>query len=427
MTTKTIMNSRYLPRVCSAASVLFFVWQPFPGEYRVGLFLLALLGLACLWSGRLSLPAKHRNTLLILLGCFLIPDLASVPSSIDPSETLEGIGSLLLSIPIGAAMLLGFSTENLRKLQQNSALVLVGAWCLIALTYSIYAVMKFGSIQPATSALSFFTSSRFGRLLTALLPMALWQPIRDRKPGSILLLIAAGLATVATGQRNNLLSYAIGASLLIIQLPKKTAYRILAIALASVLVTFPLSSELQVRVRQTAQGALSTNTPKNSEPSQLSLLDRINTITNERGYIYDASLKMFAANPATGIGASAFKEAYPLYADKRDSKRFNAPPGPHQIYLGILAQTGILGMAGMALAIGLLIRRWQHYQLNQLSLMQAQPYAASLAVLLFPLITQEDFYSGYFSSLFLYMVCGFFSAGLLTSTEKTQQTGLSNA
>lgn len=388
--------------------------------------MLFLLGMARIAIERRKILCKQTTELFKLIGCFLIPAIISLPSSANFTATLEGIGSLFASAIIGLAILNGFGNDKLRKSQQGVISCLLAIWSLIAIVYAIYSTIAHGSIlvQPAGSLLSFITSSRLGRLMTALIPMALWGSIRERKPQGFALLIAAGIAIAATGQRNNLLGYLIGALLLATQVPKKVALQMVSAALASLLIIIPFSSELQIRAKHIVEGVLPSSTASLVTPKNLTTLEKINLITNDRGFIYDASISMFKSNPLSGSGAFAFKEAYPKFANKNDSRIFTKPPGPHQIYLGILSQTGLIGILGLAVAICLLYGYWNACKTSSFMARQAAPYAASLVVMLFPLITQEDFYSGYFASLFLYMSCGLISAAFsIRNSSYEQQEG----
>lgn len=404
--------------LCSAASILLFAWQPFPGEYRVGILALIILGSYRLLIKPSSLTTPSAIRLLQLLACTAIPAIASLGWSINKGSTLEGIGTVLMSAVVGLSMITGLEDTKIRLIQQRGITIVVSAWILIACIHSIVSIILHGSIETLTPSLAFFTSSRFGRLLTTLMPLALWRPIQERRFCGFGLLIGAGIAIIATGQRNNILSYLIGLYLLLSKLPKKTAIWIFATAAAIILCLYPFSPELKTRTQQVVS-SIHLGTPvaqqKTNQTASIdtSFFDRFNIFSNDRGFIYDAAINMARSNPITGVGAFAFKDAYPHFADKRDAARFPSPPGPHSVYLGILAQTGIIGMAGLTITMILLVR-W-HFACHDSTFNreQSDPYFASLIVMLFPLITQNDFYSSFFSTAFLYMSCGLLTASIL--------------
>ena len=411
----------------SAASILLFAWQPFPGEYRIGILALMILGIYRLIQKKPGLNQPALTRLLQLLACSAIPAIASLGLSINKSSTLEGIGTILASGFVGIGMLTGLENAKTRLIQQRGIAIIFAALIISACIYSAVSIGLHGSIEILTPYLSFLTSSRFGRLLTMLMPMALWRPIRERSIGGFGLLIGAGIATILSGQRNNIFSYLIGACLLLSQLPRKLAIRLFAAVVAVILCAYPFSTELKTRTQQIVSAIQISDAPVAQEEShqarmtETTLLNRFNLFSNDRGFIYDAAIKMVRSNPITGTGAFTFKDAYPKFADQKDKQRFSAPPGPHNIYLGMLAQTGIVGLTGLLLTIYLLVRWHLSCKSSEFKRKEANPYSASLIVMLFPLITQNDFYSSFFSATFLYMSCGLLTAYYLPSPENDHQ------
>jgi O-antigen ligase len=415
-------HTAILMLLSSAASILLFAWQPFPGEYRIGIFALIILGIYRLIKKQPDLNRPAFARLLQLLACSAIPAIVSLGLSINKITTLEGIGTLIASIFVGLGMMTGLENPQTRLMQQRGITIIVAAWTLSACIYGAVSISLHGSIEILTPSLSFLTSSRFGRILTMLLPVALWRPIREQSLGGFALLAGAGIATILSGQRNNILSYLIGACLLLSQLPRKLALRLAVAVVAIIICAYPFSPELKIRTQQIANAihisALDgQHESRQAEKQEATLLDRFNLLSNDRGFIYDAAIKMVRSNPITGTGAFTFKDAYPKFADQRDKKRFSAPPGPHNIYLGVLAQTGIVGLVGLFLTIHFLIRWHLSCTSSELNREEANPYSASLIVMLFPLITQNDFYSSFFASTFLYMSCGLLTAYYLPSRE----------
>ncbi|MCP9943158.1 O-antigen ligase family protein [Cyanobium sp. ATX 6E8] len=419
-------NDVILMTLSSAASILLFAWQPFPGEYRIGIFALMVLGIYRLLQKQPDLNRPALTRLLQLLACSAIPAIASLGLSINKSSTLEGIGAIFVSAFVGLGMITGLENTKARLMQQRGITIIVAAWILSACLYSAISIGLHGSIETLSPYLSFLTSSRFGRLLTMLMPMALWRPIRERSVGGFGLLLGAGIATILSGQRNNILSYLIGACLLLGQLPRKLAIRLFAAVAAIILCVYPFSPELKTRTQHIIS-AVNIAAPvvqdeaRQAEKTETTLLDRFNLISSDRGFIYDAAIKMGRSNPLTGTGAFTFKDAYPKFADRKDKQRFSAPPGPHNIYLGILAQTGIIGLAGLFFTVHLLVRWHTSCKSSEFNCEEANPYSASLIVMLFPLITQNDFYSSFFSATFLYMGCGLLTAYYLPSRESDLQ------
>ena len=287
---------------------------------------------------------------------------------------------------------------------------------------------QFTTINPI---LSLFTSSLFGRILTMVMPIALWKSVKQRSPVGFALLVASGIASMQTGQRNNLLTYLIGACLLVSQIPRKAAIRWLAACIATLILVYPFSGELNIRTARmlatvpSSPGLVSTSERSNIAQPEADKKDvenivvkKINELSSERGFIYEAALKMTVKSPITGVGAGTFRKAYEIFATPK-GRNFHGknPPGPHNIYISVLSQTGLIGIAGLFVAIWIIIQWHLSSKLDGWRLDEAAPYSASLFVMLFPLITQDDLYSSFWWKMFIYMACGLLGALLVKKPE----------
>jgi putative inorganic carbon (hco3(-)) transporter len=76
----------------------------------------------------------------------------------------------------------------------------------------------------------------------------------------------------------------------------------------------------------------------------------------KRKLLATAALQMFADRPIHGVGAGNFSEHYPQYARSigSSSPQYDEPGAtqfPHSLYLEIVAETGLIGLAAFALAL----------------------------------------------------------------------------
>jgi hypothetical protein len=292
------------------------------------------------------------------------------------------------------------------------------------------------AINPA---LSILTSSLFGRILTMLMPLALWKAVKQRTAAGFALLIASGVATMLTGQRNNIMCYLIGACLLASQIQRKAALRWLAACIATLALVYPFSGELNNRTARmlatfpTQPALISTSERSDlAQPNakkkvqENTIVKKINELSSERGYIYEAAVKMTTESPITGVGAGTFRKAFEIFSTQRGRDYFgNNPPGPHNIYVSVIAQTGFIGLAGLLIAISLIIQWHRSTAKDSWNLAEAAPYSASLFVMLFPVITQDDLYDSFWWTMFLYMACGLLGA-LLLERPKTKSAEVQN-
>jgi len=70
-------------------------------------------------------------------------------------------------------------------------------------------------------------------------------------------------------------------------------------------------------------------------------LSKLNKFSSDRGYLIEAGLRMIQKNPLTGIGIGAYKKVFPRFTSESPPRR---DIHAHNIYLGIGAETGFLGL-----------------------------------------------------------------------------------
>ena len=138
------------------------------------------------------------------------------------------------------------------------------------------------------------------------------------------------------------------------------------------------------------------------------LFDSLNRFTSDRAFLVDAGLKMIQDRPLTGVGLNAFRPAYPLYAQLTPHGHRDKPTHAHNIYLELTAETGLIGLSGLLLAIGL---GWRWFALASKERQRmAAPYAATLLVMLFPLTTHTVLFAAFYFTLIIMTLGGFLAA-----------------
>ncbi len=388
---------------------------------------LTILGMLRLITRQPPQRLKETKELGKLLLCFLIPAITSFSHSVSITSTLKFITLIFWSVFMGSALLCSLGDHKTRDWQRKATSTIFSIWITASCIYASMSILIYGQFMSINPILSIFTSSLFGRVLTMVMPIALWKSVKQRSAAGFALLLASGIASMLTGQRNNVLSYLIGACFLVSQIPRKAAIRWIAACVAILILVYPFSGELNSRTARmlatvpNPSGMISTS--KRTQIAQLdtnkkekvtTVVEKINELSSERGFIYEAALKMTTESPLTGVGAGTFRKAFEMFATQRGRDNFgNNPPGPHNIYISIIAQTGLIGIAGLLVAIGIYIQWYNSSKLDSWRQEEAAPYAASLFVMLFPLITQDDLYSSFWWKIFLYMACGLLGALLL--------------
>jgi len=123
---------------------------------------------------------------------------------------------------------------------------------------------------------------------------------------------------------------------------------------------------------------------------------------------------MIKDRPLTGVGAGAFADAYDHYATRPEDpfRSGGSYPGgvyhAHHMYVSIAAESGLIGLAGLLIFVALVIK-WL-FQASPGLRARAAPYAASLAVIAFPIQSQPVLYRGWWFPVVLLLLCGLVTA-----------------
>ncbi len=146
----------------------------------------------------------------------------------------------------------------------------------------------------------------------------------------------------------------------------------------------------------------------------------VDTAISYRLAIWKTALTMIQAHPINGVGARAFRYAYPEYAEVNDIflgsdfRGSNRPIGAlhsHQMQLEVLSETGICGGLLFFCAMIILIWYWRSRSDSQKSNML--PYALGLAALFFPLNTHYALYSSSWAQVIYWFLPLYFAAGAI--------------
>jgi O-antigen ligase len=211
-----------------------------------------------------------------------------------------------------------------------------------------------------------------------------------------------GFAASMTGARSNVLFYLLGVAIL---LPRFNWWRrafILLALVAGIVAAIGQSETTASKFRQF------------DVPSGQSLFQTLDHMLSGRMIIWETAGEMLKDRPLTGVGAGAFADAYDQYATRPEDPFRSGGDyvggvyHAHQMYVSIAAESGLIGLAGLLAAIGLLIRWYRQAAPDLRS--RAAPYAASLAVIAFPLQSQPVLYRAWWFPVVLLLLSGFIIA-----------------
>jgi O-antigen ligase len=416
-----------LTNFCRFFALLLVAWQPFPGEYRVPLVGSALLGLALTWRGEWRAVAEPAKRLGLLLLCLLIPGLLSIPTSVAPSKSWGEIVSVVLVGLAGLSVLYGLRRQQDHRWLQSGLVIVIAAWIGDGLLQALTGADVFGITPKAEGMINgpFTTNGIFGIIVAALTPLVLWEPLKQRQRWAIALLSGIVVTVILSGQRNNLLLLALGLIALSSLWSRRTRLVGAAALVAIAVAVYPFAPTLQQRSnwmissgKEMATSLQGLQDNPGDTKSSKRLFDSLNRFTSDRAFLVDAGLKMIQDRPLTGVGINAFRPAYPLYAQLKPHGHRDKPTHAHNIYLELTAETGLIGLSGLLLAIAL---GWRWFALAcQERQRMAAPYAATLLVMLFPLTTHTVLFAAFYFTLIIMILGGFLAA--LFSPESVSST-----
>ncbi len=135
--------------------------------------------------------------------------------------------------------------------------------------------------------------------------------------------------------------------------------------------------------------------------------ESVNLAITYRVPIWRTAARMFLDNPVNGVGARGFRYAYVEHAATRDL--FVEPwadeagaAHAHQLILDIASETGLIGLVGWAIAMGILIQLWRRADGEQKRTLL--PYGLALLAAFFPFNTHFAVYSSVWSLVLFWLM-----------------------
>lgn len=392
-----VASLRAEPAAWWLAALVFLL--PFGRSAEAVVLAMAVLGLPLLRElvRGLRRGEAERAQLLAaaLFTAYWLPQLLSAPDSLAPSKTWTEVAADLRFLPFLLYAQRGLSAPGASVRALRLIAVVLALWCLDALVQAGFGASLGGANQvDRLSGIFGDGNLKLGGVMAALSPLLL-LPVLQRFGWAAFGAAALALLTVIllAGARAAWASYALVLGLLLWRALPNARLRVaalLALPLAAVLaglMAHQVSPRFAERIERSA-AALAGDT------------DALDHALSYRLPIWRASVSMIREHPVNGVGARAFRYAYPDHADADD--RFLAETDgeigafhAHQLVLEILTETGLLGLlcwlAGLVLAL--------RYYLRQPPPARAAAWPASLVLvaLLFPLNTHYAVYSSFLS------------------------------
>jgi len=395
----------WLSGFAALLAVAVLLWQPLPGGGpRPAFWLSAAVGLAVGLAYRHLWHTVVVRRLVSVWLCLWVPVMLSVLSSVDRLGTLKVAAVLALALPVGLLWLHALGDLRWRRRIEWALIATLVLWAVDGLVQWTFGTDVLGIPRSSDGRVSgpFDGNLRMATFLALLCPLAFYRGA-PRRP-DVALATGLGLLFVSllSGTRTQILA---GGLTIVAVLPASTCRRrafLSATFLAMVALVVALSPTAADRAART----VATDIPAiPGKPAWFSTWDyRLSSRLSN----WAAATEMGLQNP-TGVGASAFREAYPAYTYPGD-QRIHAPEGTeinhaHHVWFALFAEEGWPGVFGLMLAI-VLAARWFKAAATA-ARWAAAPYAASLAIYVFPLALNPPTYLFWFFPVLWLLVCGF--------------------
>lgn len=396
------IRTRLTPELTSRfLGLMLLAWQPFTSGARLPSFFLLLLGGWLLFKKRIDWSDQSVQRLGIIFMLLLGPILISIPGSFNPNGTAKVALVLMLFFVVGLALMQSLKTEDGHAWMQRWLAIVLMVWLGDGLIQYVFGYDVLGIPMGSDGRIMgpFPDNLHFALFLTVLMPIMLWRMAKEHPVAAIAIIALIGFVAGMSGARSNILFYLLAIATL---MPRFGWWHRALIVLA-----------LLVAVAA-AVGQSDTTASKfqqfNGSAEKQTLFQKLDHILSGRMIIWDTAGEMIRDRPLTGIGAGAFADAYDHYA-LRPEDPFRSGGGyeggvyhAHQMYVSIAAESGLIGLAGLLISVTLVIKWFFQAPAGLRAL--AAPYAASLAVIAFPIQSQPVLYRAWWFPIVLLLLCG---------------------
>jgi O-antigen ligase len=365
---------------------------------------LFLLGIG-FWAsaGRRLIADPVQRRWILVIACLAVPALASLPTSQSPRHTAIQLLLIFGMFVLGSVLVEILRRPGALELLQKIMAVVLAIWIVDAIVQMVLGVDLLGIPQNGEGG-SFRVVGMYGNhlylpwSLVLALPVLLWALIERHPYYTLGLLLLGGIVIIGTGVRSAFVAWFVVAffCFLHIRLHRKwLLVGVLGAVLAGVVMLSPIA---QQKLKATSIDAFT--------------FEQMNSLLSYRPYLWETAWAMFSENPVAGVGGDAFRSVYGEYSVREDDPfRPGRPIGPqhaHQLYLSIMAETGLIGSIGIVL-LWALLTRW-YFSAGEGARARARPHAIGLLAVAFPINSQPLIYKTWWAPLLVLFVAALLAA-----------------
>lgn len=383
---------------------LYLLFVPFSRLSNIPMALMVIMGIRLLVLHKIDFKQSEFKLFSIVSLGFLIPILCSLPDAVNRTNVLSVVGFYLSFFLSGLYIIDVFRGNFLRQelLLKICAFILI-FWVADALLQRIVEYDAFGFEFQLSRLNGIFgeKNPKLGIYLAMLSPLCFIYCCRYfHWLVSISLFVGTSAVVFMSGRRTGWVMLLIVLLLFTIwQFKKEKNISVRGVMVSvlficvSISALYTYSPLVQARVKQTAL-VMSGN------------YQHIDLALGLRLPIWKTAVRMIKAHPVNGVGARGFRYAYNDFADKDDifvdKKSSLGAYQAHQLLLDVLANTGIIGLAGLLVSFCFLIVYWFKAALSEKR--QAIPYALALIAVFFPINSHFATYSSQWASMFFWLI-----------------------
>lgn len=417
-----------LPKLSIALIALTVVAQPFGVSFELFTLIMALVGVHDLvrdHQGCRQNPAVRFYT--ILFACFWLPGLMALPDAVNFKVSLVDTFGQLRFYFAGVFITNRIVSTKLVKAVSVAITAIVLFWCVDAWIQSLfgYDVLGIPLVDPARVSGVFGDDPVLGWMLVLYAGITV-AVIAESKSVWLAVGVALLLVTVImiSGVRAAWVSivWLVAAAVIMlwcwrIRLPRKW---LLVFGIGAVLSVGALTQHPSVKERLAL-----------AEEASAMSYEAWDFATSFRLTLWNTAFAMIEDNLINGVGIKGFRYAYPAYDQEGDvfihldkQGRELGAYHAHQIVLEALAETGIIGLAGLLMAFWLVfVKLFQRIAATKAILPLG--YWLGLVGVMFPINTHLSLFSSYWAQAFWFMAALTVAATFTACKDSSSPVGAS--
>lgn len=319
---------------------------PFSRLAELPILALTILGIRGLWSQKHQLKNNRQFILLsqIYISYFLLIMISAIDSYWQQKTIIVGIASIRFYCA-AIAVLLYVSPKHF-KLILNATAIIALFWSIDALFQYFNGINFIGraSYDGRLNGMFGEHNAKLGPVLALLLPVLMVTVQQKNQFIRWLVPVLLIITVILSGTRSAwLMTIFVMLAYWFYHVKHRRIFLLIKASALAAFMTVGLwliSPDFQKRLDRSLAAFNGTQSSLD-----FALANRLS--------IWQTSLNMIKQHPINGVGAHAFRKAYPVFADENDTWQKQGGVGMHAHHwiLEILAETGLIGLLLMAYAI----------------------------------------------------------------------------